>query len=492
MTNAVVVAGAQAGSSPRPAKPRRRSNRKRVSTMKRRRVAAARMHRVVLASFVFDDVPTPVVPPPERLFVRRDVLDPGEVQAMLATCSTSSRIGLRDRALIAAGYWGCARQLELLDVELGDVDAAAGTLTIRWRNGTRVVQLPQEAAAMLDAWAERRRRLHKPRAHVGLFCTLKDGLRPAPVTRHDLQGILDRAARSAKVTKPVSFDALRNARAKELALAGIELRPLAELLDHWHLKTGTRELGPGVRADLERTRALVTELAPWAPCAGFYDRSRKSPITEPGYHLGREPGNKGRQFPAEVLTSDEIRAMLRLLPKRGVTALRNRAIIVVLWRCGLRVAEALALEPKDVDLKLGTVTVLQGKGNKRRIVGIDPRACEDIARWLETRGALGLKPYEGKLFVAIQMPYRGRPMKPQTVRMMLKTLARRAGIHKRVHPHGLRHTHAFELMKEGTPLPIIQKQLGHNDLATTAHYIDHLAPFEVINAMQKREWAFAR
>jgi site-specific recombinase XerD len=182
--------------------------------------------------------------------------------------------------------------------------------------------------------------------------------------------------------------------------------------------------------------------------------------------------------------------MLRMLPRRGAIALRNRALIVMLWRCGLRVAEALALEPKDVDLKLGTVTVLQGKGKKRRTVGIDPRACENIARWLEAREDLGLKPHEGKLFVVVQMPYRGRPMKTQNARDLLNVLARRAGVHRRVHPHGLRHTHAFELMKEGVPLPIIQKQLGHNDLATTAHYIDHLAPFEVIDAMQRREWGF--
>lgn len=487
MTNAV-PAGTQTGSS-RSTKPRRRTRRKQVSALQRRRRAAALAHRVVLASFTFDDIIAPAEPPAERLFARGDVLDPADVQALLSGCSTSSRIGLRDRALIAAGYWGCARQLEAVDLELDDVDPAAGTLTFRHgRNGTRVVQLPDEAVSILEAWAEKRRRLHKPRAHVGLFCTLKDGLRPGPATRHDLQGILARAARSAKVKKPVTFDALRNARAKELALAGIELQPLAELLDHWHLKTGTR----GLRADLARTRALVTELAPWAPCAGFYDRSRRSPITEPGYHRGRQPGNKGRRFPVEVLTPDEVRSMLRLLPKRGATSLRNRALIVVLWRCGLRVAEAVALAHKDIDLKLGTVTVLQGKGKKRRTVGIDPRACEEIARWLEARAALGLRPHEGKLFVAVQMPYRGRPMQTQTVRMMLKNLARRAGITKRVHPHALRHTHAFELSQEGVPLPIIQKQLGHNDLATTAHYIDHLAPFEVINAMQKRAWAFAR
>jgi len=478
----------QADPPSRPARRRRTAQ----GTARRRRRAAALTHRAVVGSFVFADIIAPPTPPPERLFVRRDILDPDDVQAMFARCATSTRIGLRDRALITAGYWACVRPLEAIALELDDVDKQAGTLTIRGRNGTRVVQLPPEAAATLIAWAERRRRLHKPRAHARLFCTLKDGSRPGPMTRPQMREALGRIAQSAKISKPVSLEALRAARAKELALAGIELPALADLLDHMHLKSGTREPGHGLRQDLARTRSLVTELAPWAPCVGFYDRMSKSPATKPGFHRGREPGNKGKKFPAEVLSSDEIRAMLRTLPKRGSTSLRNRALVVVLWRCGLRVAEALALEPKDIDLKLGTVAVLHGKGDKRRIVGIDPRAGEDVRRWLEAREALGFSPDGGKLFVVIQMPYRGRPMKPQLVRDLLQRLARRAGVRKRVHPHGFRHTHAFELMQEGVPLPIIQKQLGHGDLATTAHYVDHLAPFQVIRAMQGREWAFTR
>jgi integrase len=67
-------------------------------------------------------------------------------------------------------------------------------------------------------------------------------------------------------------------------------------------------------------------------------------------------------------------------------------------------------------------------------------------------------------------------------------LARKAGIEKRVHPHGLRHTHAYELMMEGVPVPIIQQQLGHSSLATTDRYVGHLAPIDLIARMQEREW----
>ncbi len=73
-------------------------------------------------------------------------------------------------------------------------------------------------------------------------------------------------------------------------------------------------------------------------------------------------------------------------------------------------------------------------------------------------------------------------------RALLPKLARQAGIAKRVHAHGLRHTHAFELMMEGVPMRIIQQQLGHVSLATTDRYLAHIAPREVIEAMRDRTW----
>ncbi|MGI8749965.1 MAG: tyrosine-type recombinase/integrase, partial [Thermoleophilaceae bacterium] len=446
----------------------------------------------VAAAFVFDDVvaPAPDALPSTKLFFRVGVLEPADVQAMLAACSTSSRVGLRDRALIAAGYYACVRPLEALQLQPDDVDEDAGALTVRGTNGTRVVLLPTEGAAALAAWADKRRRLRKPLAHVGLFCTLEEGSRPARVTRQVMQEAMERVARAARVAKSVGLDELRAARAKELALSGVELPALADLLDHMHLKAGRGETGHGLRQDLERTRQLVTELAPQAPCVGFYRRPL-SVICQPGYATGRAPVNKGKSYPAEVLTPDELREMLRQLPKSGPFRFRNRALIVCMWRCGLRIAEALALEVRDVDLKMGTLTVRHGKGDKRRVVGIDPQAGRELERWLEARQQLGLDAAE-PVFCTLTLPYRGRPMSYTNAREMLQGLGRKAGIQKRVHLHGLRHTHAFELMQEGVPLPIIQKQLGHSDLITTARYVDHLAPVHVIKAMQAREWAFTR
>lgn len=224
---------------------------------------------------------------------------------------------------------------------------------------------------------------------------------------------------------------------------------------------------------------------------------RTSPVIDPAYRRGRKPPNAGKTYPPEPLNADEVGRLLGACSRRGKCGVRNRAIIVVLWRCGLRIAEALALEVRDVDLEAGTVTVRHGKGDKRRVVGIDPTAAAVVERWLEMRRKLGVRHQArdpralAPLFCAVSRDVLGNPVWDSYVREMLKELAAKAGIEKRVHPHGFRHTHAYELLREGTLLPIIQKQLGHGDLATTAKYVDHLLPQDVIDAMKVRAWPAA-
>ena len=159
----------------------------------------------------------------------------------------------------------------------------------------------------------------------------------------------------------------------------------------------------------------------------------------------------------------------------------------MLWRSGLRVAEALALEPKDINLETGQIAVLHGKGDRARIVGMDPMACAIVEKWLERRRKLGVKAGQ-KVFCVISKPTVGAQLHYSYVRNMVKETAERAGIEKRVHPHGLRHTHAFELAGERVDLRLIRRQLGHGNLAVTARYIEHLNPFEVVEAIRARPW----
>ena len=198
----------------------------------------------------------------------------------------------------------------------------------------------------------------------------------------------------------------------------------------------------------------------------------------------RAPANKGRRLPAELLSGEEVRALLRACSSRAPTGVRNRALIAVLYRGGLRISEALALHAKDVDQAVGTVTVLHGKGDQRRTVGMDPAAFALLERWLDKRRALGLSARR-PVFCTL----RGEPIDSSYVRRLLPRLAVKAGVEKRVHPHGLRHAHAAELAAEGVPVNVVQQQLGHGSLATTDRYLRHIAPAERVAAMRAREWA---
>lgn len=206
-------------------------------------------------------------------------------------------------------------------------------------------------------------------------------------------------------------------------------------------------------------------------------------IVTPGYHAGRRAPNKGQTYPPEVLTEEEVKSLIRACSNRAPTGIRNRALITVLYRAGLRLSEALALKPKDIDADRGTITVLHGKGDKRRVVGLDPGSMAILLRWVDIRRLSGLTG-RSPLFCTLQ----GRPLHPSYVRTLLHRLGVKAGIEKRVHPHGLRHSMSHDLMMEGIPVPIIQQQLGHASLATTQRYLDHLAPKELVETMQRREF----
>ena len=148
------------------------------------------------------------------------------------------------------------------------------------------------------------------------------------------------------------------------------------------------------------------------------------------------PPNKGHKYPAEPLTAEEVSLLLRGCSLRAPTGIRNRALIAVMYRAGLRVSEALALRPADVNTADGTLRVLHGKGDKARTVGLDSGALDAVARWADRRREYGFR--NGPLFCTLD----GGPLSAGYVRDMLKRQRAKAGIEKRVHPHGLRHTHA--------------------------------------------------
>jgi site-specific recombinase XerD len=196
---------------------------------------------------------------------------------------------------------------------------------------------------------------------------------------------------------------------------------------------------------------------------------------------GQAPGNKDRTFPAEVLTTDEIAGVIGRCSPRAPTGIRNRAMLMLLYRSGLRVSELLALKPSDVNVTACTVRVLHGKGNKATTRGFHPSATDSLARWIDTRRALGIR--SGPLFCTLS----GGPVHAQYVRLLLHRLAASAGLDKRVHPHALRHTFAWELEQSGIPVSVISDLLGHSSIAVTARYLKHLTNNQAVSVLRSAE-----
>jgi integrase/recombinase XerD len=182
-----------------------------------------------------------------------------------------------------------------------------------------------------------------------------------------------------------------------------------------------------------------------------------------------------RRYPAEPLTLADVEALRAACSRRAPTGIRNRALLAVLFRSGLRVSEALALFPKDLDASGGSVRVLRGKGDKARTAPLPADAADAVDRWLECRKRLRLTGRQ-PLFCTLK----GEALWDSYVRTLCKRLATKAGVEKRVHPHGFRHGWALGQVQAGVSLNAIQALLGHSSLHTTSIYLHHIAPASAV------------
>jgi integrase len=161
---------------------------------------------------------------------------------------------------------------------------------------------------------------------------------------------------------------------------------------------------------------------PLLDCAGRL----RSPATTSSFHPGRPPRNKGRRYPADPPTVAEIIAVMRAAGERP-DGVRLRGVVVVLWRAGLRISEALALAETDLDRDRGSILVRRGKGGKRREVGMDRWGWESLEPWLELRAGLPA----GLLFCVLRGPTRGRPCTAAGIRSQLRSAAGAVGVRRR-------------------------------------------------------------
>lgn len=173
-----------------------------------------------------------------------------------------------------------------------------------------------------------------------------------------------------------------------------------------------------------------------------------------------------RELP-DVLTVEEIDAMIAAIPPGKEETLRNQTIIETLYGSGLRVSELVAARISRLNLE-EALLIVDGKGNKQRMVPVSPAAVSLLKDYLPSRQRLNIKP-EGQDIIFLNR--RGAPLSRVMVFYIIRDLAALAGITKTVSPHTLRHSFATHLLEGGANLRAIQAMLGHESIATTELYL---------------------
>lgn len=174
----------------------------------------------------------------------------------------------------------------------------------------------------------------------------------------------------------------------------------------------------------------------------------------------------GQHLP-EVLTVEEIDAMVAQIDDSTLWGARNRAIIEVLYGCGLRVSECVELKISCLFMSEGYLRVL-GKGAKERLVPMSGAAIEAIKQWMEWRGTLTVRRGDGDVLF---LNRRGAAMTRVMVFYVVRQLAGLAGIERKISPHTLRHSFATHLLEGGANLRAIQQMMGHESIETTQIYL---------------------
>ena len=192
------------------------------------------------------------------------------------------------------------------------------------------------------------------------------------------------------------------------------------------------------------------------------------------------------RYPPHPLTKAEARLLIETAADGSRVGVRNRAHLTVLYRAGLRCNESCAMNLADLyPLEDGCAFVRVEKpkgydlGVMPREVGLDPISSAFLFEWVSVRG---IEP--GPLFRTST----GSRVDTSYFRQLLPRLAERAGIHRRVHAHALRHTFAREMYDEGIGVMEIMLALGHTSLATTQKYLRSIGATEVVHATARRKW----
>lgn len=171
------------------------------------------------------------------------------------------------------------------------------------------------------------------------------------------------------------------------------------------------------------------------------------------------------QYLPEVLSVEEVEAIMDSVDLRSPSGVRDRAILELLYGCGLRVSELCGLRISHVYLNEGFVRVV-GKGDKERLVPLGEPAADAFRAWLDIRPEPAEAAYQDSAFLNL----RGTPLSRVSVFKMIKKQALLAGVDKEISPHSFRHSFATHLIAGGADLRIVQEMLGHESILTTEIY----------------------
>jgi integrase/recombinase XerD len=239
-------------------------------------------------------------------------------------------------------------------------------------------------------------------------------------------------------------------------LSALDARPgdVADFLAE--LAAGDADRPPASTATIHRKSACLRS---------FYRHVRREGLLESDPTATLTPPRRSRKLP-HVLTRGEIDRLLSQPRGMEPAALRDRALLEVMYACGLRASEAIGLELTDVDLE-DRVLRARGKGSKERVVPIGQPAVQALRAYLE-RGRQGL--VKGAREAHVFVNFRGGALTRQGLYKIVRRHAVTAGLADRMSPHTLRHTFATHLLAGGCDLRSVQEMLGHADVSTTQLY----------------------
>lgn len=228
-----------------------------------------------------------------------------------------------------------------------------------------------------------------------------------------------------------------------------------QLSDLQHFAAGLHDIGIHPRSQC-RILSGVRSFFRFLQMDGYRDDDPSELLESPvlGEHL------------PEILSAEEVDALESSIDLSKWEGHRNRAIIEVLFSCGLRVSELVSLKMSDLYLDEQYIRVF-GKGSKERLVPISPKAINELHYWFQDRDTMRIKPGEEDY---VFLNRRGAHLTRTMILIMIKQQAALAGIQKTISPHTLRHSFATVLLEGGADLRAIQAMLGHESIGTTEIY----------------------